>query len=165
MYLGIDTGTGGTRALLIDERGAVRAGCTARSRGHDDGAPAVGRAASGELVGRRCGRHSRRARAGRRNRARCARHRAIRPDARAGASRRRRRGHPAIPDLVRSAQPAAGRRRQREGGPRERAPATSRIRCSRASRCRNCCGYAITSRGTSSGHARCFCRKIMCASN
>src|SRR4051812_18600992 len=28
MYLGIDIGTGGTRALLIDERGAVRAGCT-----------------------------------------------------------------------------------------------------------------------------------------
>jgi xylulokinase len=28
MYLGIDIGTGGTRALLIDSRGAVRAGCT-----------------------------------------------------------------------------------------------------------------------------------------
>src|SRR4051812_42418341 len=28
MYLGIDIGTGGTRALLIDERGTVRAGCT-----------------------------------------------------------------------------------------------------------------------------------------
>src|SRR3954471_9409992 len=28
MYLGIDIGTGGTRALLIDESGAVRAGCT-----------------------------------------------------------------------------------------------------------------------------------------
>jgi xylulokinase len=28
MYLGIDIGTGGTRALLIDARGAVRAGCT-----------------------------------------------------------------------------------------------------------------------------------------
>src|SRR5437763_11477753 len=29
MYLGIDIGTGGTRALLIDARGVVRAGCTA----------------------------------------------------------------------------------------------------------------------------------------
>src|SRR5580692_4267884 len=29
MYLGIDIGTGGSRALLIDERGAVRAGYTA----------------------------------------------------------------------------------------------------------------------------------------
>jgi xylulokinase len=29
MYLGIDIGTGGTRALLIDSRGVVRAGCTA----------------------------------------------------------------------------------------------------------------------------------------
>src|SRR5690242_15340809 len=29
MYLGIDIGTGGTRALLVDERGAVRAGFTA----------------------------------------------------------------------------------------------------------------------------------------
>jgi xylulokinase len=28
MYLGIDIGTGGTRALLIDDRGVVRAGCT-----------------------------------------------------------------------------------------------------------------------------------------
>jgi len=28
MYLGIDIGTGGTRALLIDSRGVVRAGCT-----------------------------------------------------------------------------------------------------------------------------------------
>ena len=29
MWLGIDIGTGGTRALLVDERGAVRAGFTA----------------------------------------------------------------------------------------------------------------------------------------
>ena len=29
MWLGIDVGTGGSRALLIDERGAVRAGFTA----------------------------------------------------------------------------------------------------------------------------------------
>src|SRR5258706_3083329 len=29
MWLGIDVGTGGSRALLVDERGAVRAGCTA----------------------------------------------------------------------------------------------------------------------------------------
>src|SRR5579872_1168624 len=29
MWLGIDIGTGGSRALLIDERGVVRAGCTA----------------------------------------------------------------------------------------------------------------------------------------
>jgi len=29
MWLGIDIGTGGSRALLIDERGEVRAGCTA----------------------------------------------------------------------------------------------------------------------------------------
>ena len=29
MWLGLDIGTGGSRALLIDERGAVRAGCTA----------------------------------------------------------------------------------------------------------------------------------------
>ena len=29
MWLGIDIGTGGTRALLIDERGGVRAGYTA----------------------------------------------------------------------------------------------------------------------------------------
>ena len=29
MWLGIDIGTGGTRALLVDGRGAVRAGCTA----------------------------------------------------------------------------------------------------------------------------------------
>src|SRR5436190_23141598 len=28
MYLGIDIGTGGTRALLVDESGKVRAGCT-----------------------------------------------------------------------------------------------------------------------------------------
>src|SRR3954471_1639544 len=33
MYLGIDIGTGGTRALLIDESGAVRAGCTSA---HED---------------------------------------------------------------------------------------------------------------------------------
>lgn len=33
MYLGIDIGTGGTRALLIDSRGAVRAGCTSA---HED---------------------------------------------------------------------------------------------------------------------------------
>src|SRR6185295_17830937 len=29
MWLGIDIGTGGTRALLVDERGSVRAGFTA----------------------------------------------------------------------------------------------------------------------------------------
>jgi len=29
MWLGIDIGTGGSRALLVDERGRVRAGCTA----------------------------------------------------------------------------------------------------------------------------------------
>src|SRR5262245_18269058 len=29
MWLGIDIGTGGSRALLVDERGAVRAGYTA----------------------------------------------------------------------------------------------------------------------------------------
>jgi len=29
MWLGIDVGTGGTRALLVDERGSVRAGFTA----------------------------------------------------------------------------------------------------------------------------------------
>ena len=29
MWLGIDIGTGGSRALLVDERGVVRAGCTA----------------------------------------------------------------------------------------------------------------------------------------
>ena len=29
MWLGIDVGTGGSRALLVDERGAVRAGFTA----------------------------------------------------------------------------------------------------------------------------------------
>src|SRR5581483_6012574 len=29
MWLGIDIGTGGSRALLVDERGAVRAGVTA----------------------------------------------------------------------------------------------------------------------------------------
>src|SRR5450755_644585 len=29
MWLGLDIGTGGSRALLIDERGVVRAGCTA----------------------------------------------------------------------------------------------------------------------------------------
>src|ERR1044071_7594673 len=28
MWLGIDIGTGGTRALLVEGRGAVRAGCT-----------------------------------------------------------------------------------------------------------------------------------------
>jgi len=33
MWLGIDIGTGGTRALLVDERGAVRAGCTSS---HED---------------------------------------------------------------------------------------------------------------------------------
>src|SRR6202020_656275 len=29
MWLGLDIGTSGSRALLVDERGAVRAGCTA----------------------------------------------------------------------------------------------------------------------------------------
>jgi xylulokinase len=29
MWLGIDIGTGGSRALLVDERGVVRASCTA----------------------------------------------------------------------------------------------------------------------------------------
>src|ERR1035441_4862273 len=29
MWLGIDIGTGGSRALLVDDRGVVRAGCTA----------------------------------------------------------------------------------------------------------------------------------------
>ena len=29
MWLGIDIGTGGTRALLVDERGKIRAGVTA----------------------------------------------------------------------------------------------------------------------------------------
>jgi xylulokinase len=33
MYLGIDIGTGGTRALLVDSKGAVRAGCTSA---HED---------------------------------------------------------------------------------------------------------------------------------
>ena len=33
MWLGIDIGTGGSRALLVDERGGVRAGYTAR---HED---------------------------------------------------------------------------------------------------------------------------------
>src|SRR5690242_15442528 len=33
MWLGIDVGTGGSRALLVDERGAVRAGFTAA---HED---------------------------------------------------------------------------------------------------------------------------------
>src|SRR3569833_586203 len=38
MYLGIDIGTGGTRALLIDSRGVVRAGCTSV---HEDMAMAM----------------------------------------------------------------------------------------------------------------------------
>src|ERR1700757_4887710 len=33
MWMGIDVGTGGTRALVVDERGRIRAGVTAA---HDD---------------------------------------------------------------------------------------------------------------------------------
>ena len=55
-------------------------------------------------------------------------------------------GDPPVADLVRSAQPAAGGFRQREGRPRERAARTSRTPCSPASRCPNCSGCATTSR-------------------
>ena len=51
MWMGIDVGTGGTRALLVDARGRV-AGVHRGARRHAYAASAVGRAASGELVGR-----------------------------------------------------------------------------------------------------------------
>ena len=79
----------------------------------------VGRAASGELVGRSGGCRARRA--GRRGdlRPRSEVHRAFRPDARAGDSRRRRPRDPAVAHLVRSALPGAGGFRPRQIGPRE----------------------------------------------
>ena len=61
MWLGIDIGTGGTRALLVDEQGHVRACVHGSARRHAHGAAAVGRAAAGELVGRGAGGDSRRA--------------------------------------------------------------------------------------------------------
>jgi predicted NBD/HSP70 family sugar kinase len=51
MWMGIDIGTGGTRALVDDARRGPR-GLHGGSRRDADGAPAVGRAAPRELVGR-----------------------------------------------------------------------------------------------------------------
>ena len=52
-WLGIDIGTGGSRALLVDAQGAVAAGFTAPHEDMRMERPAVGRAATRELVGRR----------------------------------------------------------------------------------------------------------------
>ena len=73
MWLGIDVGTGGSRALLVDERGGVRAGYTALHEDMQMARPHVGGAAARELVGRGGGRHPRRAGAGRRDAARTSR--------------------------------------------------------------------------------------------
>ena len=147
MWMGIDIGTGGSRALLVDaqRRGARRVHGAARRHAH--GAAAVGRAASRELVGR--GRRRPSAASSRKagvSGDRGARHRPFRPDARAGDARRSRPGDPPVADLVRSAQPAAGGLHQRPGRAARRCCDGSPTRCSPASRCPNCCGCATTSR-------------------
>ena len=92
------------------------------SRRDAHGAPPVGRAAPRKLVGRRRGRHPRRA--GRRPASPARRCKGIGLSGQMhglvilDAARRR---DPPVADLVRSAQPAAGGRRQRARGPRERA--------------------------------------------
>ena len=67
MWLGIDIGTGGSRALLVDERGGVRAGYTALHEEMRMERPLVGGAAARELVGRGGARDPRRAGEGRRD--------------------------------------------------------------------------------------------------
>ncbi len=107
-WLGIDIGTGGSRALLIDDQGRVLH-CVHRAARRDaHGAAHVGRAASRGLVGRLAGCHSRRPRRGEGHRQGRARHRPLRPDARTDAARRGRQRHPSGSHLVRSAQPGAG---------------------------------------------------------
>ena len=68
-WLGIDIGTGGSRALLVDEKRHGEGAATRPPRRYADGAAALGGAAARELVGRRAARGSRRAAASRRDRA------------------------------------------------------------------------------------------------
>jgi len=106
MWLGIDVGTGGTRALLVDAQGHVHAGFTAphedirmerplwaeqRPENWWDAARQAirGVLAGAGIAGAKCKASS------------------FRPDARPRNSRRRRRSHPSRAHLVRSAQPAA----------------------------------------------------------
>jgi len=70
MWMGIDTGTGGSRALLVDARGRVARGGDGGARRYAHGAAAVGRAAPRELVGRGGPGHPRRPGAGWRHRRR-----------------------------------------------------------------------------------------------
>ena len=108
-WLGIDIGTGGTRALLVDERGAVKVFVYGSSRRHAHGAAAMGRAAAGELVGCCAAGDSRRTCKKRESRARIVRgiglsgqmHGLTLLDASDDS-------HSARADLVRSAQPGAG---------------------------------------------------------
>ena len=60
-WLGIDIGTGGSRALLVDENGHVKASFTALHEDMRMDRPLWAEQRPGELVGRRSGRDSRRA--------------------------------------------------------------------------------------------------------
>ena len=107
-WLGIDIGTGGSRALLVDERGAVKASFTAAHEDMRMERPlwaeqrpenwwdAAQEAIRGVLRG--AGGESRMS----------TRNRAVRPDAWAHAARCEGRSDSSRADLVRSAQPGAG---------------------------------------------------------
>ena len=114
-WLGIDVGTGGTRALLVDEAGTVRAGLHRAARRHAMERPLWAEQRPGELVGAAVAADPRRA-------------------GEAGVAGAQvngiglsgqmhglvilddgERGDPPVADLVRSAQPGAGGFRQREG--------------------------------------------------
>ena len=113
-WLGIDIGTGGSRALLVDERGGVEGvlhGCSmktcawsgrsGRSSGPENWWDAAQDAIRGVLAeGRRHRKHGR------------TRNRPFRPDAWADAARCGRQGHPSRAHLVRSTQPGASRLHQ-----------------------------------------------------
>ena len=109
MWLGIDIGTGSSRALLVDESGAVRGGYTATARRHAAWSSPCGPSSVPKTGGTRpwkrfaaCWRRAAFRGSGGEG------HRAFRADARAGDPGRAQPRDPPVADLVRPAQP--GRR-------------------------------------------------------
>ena len=145
-WLGLDIGTGGSRAILVDRDGKQVAAVTAPHEDMRMEQPLYAEQRPENWWDAAAARHSRRARRGPRHRRANSRHRPLRPDARLRDSRCRAQRHPPRAHLVRS---ALARRRWTSSTRNSAAKTWSRpspIRCSPASLCPSCCGCAITSR-------------------
>ena len=163
-FLGIDVGTGGTRALVIDPAGRIVGSATTEHVPFATPRPGWAEQDPRGLVARDRRRGPRRP--GRR-RDRRRRHRGrglFRTDARFDAARRTGSGRPAGAALVR---PAHRRRVRRDHGDGRRRPpdrADARTRRSPASPCPSCCGCGATSPSSGRASARCSSPRTTSAS-